>query len=364
MSWFRHHIGADFDPKFRTIARLSGEPIERVTFVFWALCSREAEKGGIDGFDPEVIADHLGCDRNSISKILEALAEKGVTGAGKIASWDERQYQDNSAERMRRYRQRRLEAGSTSGFKPKPWLYDRDDRACVYCGSEANICIDHMVPISLGGTDDDKNLAVACKSCNSGKAGRTPEDAGLSFKSLTAKERYADYKAVTDGCYAVTVTDCQNRTDSEQNRAEEESDSESVRDRRTAKQAVLPGAKAKRGSRIGAWQPSPELRQFAVEHGVPRDRVRAVFDTFHDYWVQQPGQKGVKLDWTATWRNWVRREGERAATPRSNGHGRYEPPSVVRAAANVLARLQQGDADDERAGEAEDADDLPLIVGA
>ena len=30
------------------------------------------------------------------------------------------------------------------------------------------------------------------------------------------------------------------------------------------------------------------------------------FDKFRDYWIAQAGQKGVKLDWFATWRNWVR----------------------------------------------------------
>lgn len=33
-----------------------------------------------------------------------------------------------------------------------------------------------------------------------------------------------------------------------------------------------------------------------------------VFAEFVDYWIAQPGQKGVKLDWEATWRNWVRRQ--------------------------------------------------------
>jgi uncharacterized protein YdaU (DUF1376 family) len=33
-----------------------------------------------------------------------------------------------------------------------------------------------------------------------------------------------------------------------------------------------------------------------------------VFDGFRDYWVSVPGQKGVKLDWTATWRNWIRNQ--------------------------------------------------------
>jgi uncharacterized protein YdaU (DUF1376 family) len=33
-----------------------------------------------------------------------------------------------------------------------------------------------------------------------------------------------------------------------------------------------------------------------------------VFDGFKDYWVSVAGAKGVKLDWTATWRNWIRNQ--------------------------------------------------------
>jgi uncharacterized protein YdaU (DUF1376 family) len=33
-----------------------------------------------------------------------------------------------------------------------------------------------------------------------------------------------------------------------------------------------------------------------------------VFDGFRDYWVSVAGAKGVKADWTATWRNWVRNQ--------------------------------------------------------
>lgn len=31
------------------------------------------------------------------------------------------------------------------------------------------------------------------------------------------------------------------------------------------------------------------------------------FEEFKDYWVAQAGSKGVRADWLATWRNWVRR---------------------------------------------------------
>lgn len=35
---------------------------------------------------------------------------------------------------------------------------------------------------------------------------------------------------------------------------------------------------------------------------------------FVDYWIAQPGQRGVKADWEATWRNWIRRkQGDLAA---------------------------------------------------
>jgi hypothetical protein len=40
----------------------------------------------------------------------------------------------------------------------------------------------------------------------------------------------------------------------------------------------------------------------------PELSPQEVFDGFRDYWIAQPGQKGVKTDWTATWRNWVRRQ--------------------------------------------------------
>ena len=33
-----------------------------------------------------------------------------------------------------------------------------------------------------------------------------------------------------------------------------------------------------------------------------------IFEGFKDYWVSVPSTKGVKLDWFATWRNWIRNQ--------------------------------------------------------
>ena len=43
-----------------------------------------------------------------------------------------------------------------------------------------------------------------------------------------------------------------------------------------------------------------------------------VFDQFKDYWIAQSGQKGVKLDWFATWRNWVRNTNAPKTNPADN----------------------------------------------
>lgn len=42
-------------------------------------------------------------------------------------------------------------------------------------------------------------------------------------------------------------------------------------------------------------------------------RLEATASRFRDYWIAQPGVKGRKVDWSATWRNWVRNE--RTQTP-------------------------------------------------
>jgi hypothetical protein len=43
---------------------------------------------------------------------------------------------------------------------------------CVACGSTDKLTIDHIKPVSKGGTDDMSNLQILCKSCNSKKGSK------------------------------------------------------------------------------------------------------------------------------------------------------------------------------------------------
>lgn len=45
----------------------------------------------------------------------------------------------------------------------------RDQFQCRYCGGEADLAIDHVVPERFGGAAEYANLVTACRSCNSSK---------------------------------------------------------------------------------------------------------------------------------------------------------------------------------------------------
>lgn len=80
-----------------------------------------------------------------------------------------------------------------------------------------------------------------------------------------------------------------------------------------------------RGTRLSPdWQPSGKDIEFAaVSIGITQ--VNKELERFRDYWAAQPGTAGVKSDWAATWRNWIRRAAERQTQhPRTfNGTQRF-----------------------------------------
>lgn len=70
----------------------------------------------------------------------------------------------------------------------------RDNHQCRYCGGrapEAILTIDHVVPTTLGGSDDPANLVAACKECNAGKSS-IPADSHLVADVAADALRWAE----------------------------------------------------------------------------------------------------------------------------------------------------------------------------
>lgn len=80
-------------------------------------------------------------------------------------------------------------------------VLNRDGNACHYCGGrppEVRLVLDHVLPVSLGGTDEPSNLRAACTDCNSGKASSHPNAATVAQVSEDALRWAAAMKSAAD----------------------------------------------------------------------------------------------------------------------------------------------------------------------
>ena len=206
MKWFRVWHGSATDPKWRTVARRSGQPVA-IVYAVWTLmletASGAAERGVLEGWNDEVAADALDLEPSAVAAIREAMS--GLTLDGQtVINWQK--------------------------FQPK-----RED-----CSLER-----------------------------------------------VQRHRNAVKRTVTQS-----------------NAPERDTD----RDTESEKKVEAPqAAHTTRGTRF-PYENQPEpWKAFCLEKRPELD-PSATFDRCRDYWIAQPGQRGVKRDWDATWRNWVRNE--------------------------------------------------------
>ncbi len=66
-------------------------------------------------------------------------------------------------------------------------LFARDDKICCYCAKRfpnSMLTIEHIVPISRGGSTSWLNCACACRSCNGRKGGKLLAESGMELVYL------------------------------------------------------------------------------------------------------------------------------------------------------------------------------------
>lgn len=68
----------------------------------------------------------------------------------------------------------------------------RDNFSCQYCGQKlpmSKLNKDHVTPRDQGGKTTWTNIVMSCYPCNSHKANRTPEQAGMKLLSVPTKPK-------------------------------------------------------------------------------------------------------------------------------------------------------------------------------
>lgn len=103
-----------------------------------------------------------------------------------------------------------------------------------------------------------------------------------------------------------------------------------IEENRIEKKEAKASSQKQRGSRLSPDFVLPDdWRDWATSEGMTVSQADSEGLRFRDYWVAKPGREAVKMDWLATWRNWVR-----MALSRS-------PPSAVTPFPRIRAQLPQ-----------------------
>lgn len=118
--WVRLWYDMPTDPKWRTIARKSGQRVGDVIAVFNFImieAGRNAsERGDVgDGFDPEDVATALDLDEADIRSILDAMQGKVLDG-NRLLGWEKRQPKredSTAAKRKAEWKERQAERNGT-----------------------------------------------------------------------------------------------------------------------------------------------------------------------------------------------------------------------------------------------------------
>lgn len=116
----------------------------------------------------------------------------------------------------------------------------------------------------------------------------------------------------------------------ERNVSETPPDTDTEAEKKERAPELRSGGTRKRGTRLpDDFQLTEADIEFAAEHGFAGDPLQAVFSDFGDYWRARAGPQGVKLDWPATWRRWIRTEADKRKNqgPRHANIGRGDDRS-------------------------------------
>lgn len=254
----------------------------------------------------------------------EVITRAAIAGAKDVAQPEK----SKGAQRQARYRER---GGGMVDAETRAYVFDRDKNTCQDCGSTDHLCIDHIIPVNRGGDSSPENLQVLCKPCNSKKKDRIRK---------RDKVRIERNKAELSG----------NNRNSEDSEQKENTPHTPQKKNNIYTPPIAPPSETRpRGTRLPAdWVPEPLPSDFKTKHGLTDEHCANELDQFRDYWASAPGQKGVKLDWQATWRVWLRN----SKTNRSRGSP--EPPRKS-AFQNTMTNLAEIFADEQQAENDRDA---------
>jgi 5-methylcytosine-specific restriction endonuclease McrA len=91
-----------------------------------------------------------------------------------------KQWSKNNPDKKRAKAQKRraAKAGNGGSFTAEEWkaLKKECGGVCLCCGKKKKLTVDHVIPVSKGGTSYISNIQPLCQSCNASKGNRSSTD--------------------------------------------------------------------------------------------------------------------------------------------------------------------------------------------
>ena len=79
--------------------------------------------------------------------------------------------------------------GELQGYEVREYLLEKFGRNCIYCRkSNVPLQVEHIIPLSRGGSHRISNLTISCEKCNQDKGNKTAEEFGYSDVQKQARE--------------------------------------------------------------------------------------------------------------------------------------------------------------------------------
>lgn len=118
-------------------------------------------------------------------------------------NWEEKN-KDKVREKYRRWKRANKEKGRVyenkrrarkneggGSFTVSEWrdVVNRQDGRCLACGKKAKLTIDHVIPVSKGGSSDISNIQGLCGPCNSKKSDRE-----IDYRKHSGRSRWTQKK--------------------------------------------------------------------------------------------------------------------------------------------------------------------------
>ena len=79
-------------------------------------------------------------------------------------------------------------------------IFERDRNTCQYCGKRFDrreLNLDHVIPRDRGGTTTWENIVCSCVPCNTRKANRMPQEAGMHLIRKPKRPKWRPFVNVT-----------------------------------------------------------------------------------------------------------------------------------------------------------------------